>query len=734
MRPFLVGLFGSVAVCIAILGIAVPAAHAQTATEDGEPVLMKADELVYERDLGLVVAKGDVEIMQGPRILLADTVSYNQKTNTVTASGNVRLLEPTGEVFFADYVELSDDMKNGVVENIRLRLSDDSRIAANAGKRTDGVRTEMRQAMYSPCESCEDNPDRAPLWQVKARRVVHDKEAREVRYHDAWLEMWGMPVAYTPYFEHADPTVKRKTGFLTPGYGSSSNVGAFVEVPFFFAIADDKDATLRPIYTSDDGLVYSGEYRQRFDNGEFQISGSMAIADRDSGEEGNVTTNKNEFRGHVFSKARWDINDTWRTGADIQRATDRTYLRRFNFFGGAGNVLTSNAFLEGFRRRNYVGVDAWWFQDLRLGLRPDTKLILPIAEYSGLTEADRFGGRWNFDGNFRSLYVDDSPQSQRGSLKAGYSLPLVAPIGLITTLSATARGDLYYVDYNTSDKDNGFEGRFAPAAKADMRMPFGRQSGDFYQMIQPIAGVVVTPTNLNDRDIPNDDSTVVEEDDTNLTSLDRAPGLDRVEEGARVYYGLGAGMYDPWGGVVRGFIGQSYRFSDDTRLQTEAGLNRNFSDFVGHVELVPNRYMDVLYRYQLNETNLNPNVSELSFKVGPEALRLSGDYIFVRNEPNADEFRTREEITLAASSQIDEWWRWTASYRRDLDEDESRRAGFGLTYEDECFILHGNWDRDFTADTDVSSGDTFFFRVTFKTLGSLESGSIQSDVISSSGT
>jgi len=725
MRLLLSGLVGCVAVCAAFLAIAVPPVFAQSASKGGEPALMKADELVYERELGLVVAKGNVEIMQGQRILLADTVSFNQKTNIVTASGNVRLLEPTGEVYFADYVELTDDMKDGVVENLRIRLSDDSRLAANAGKRTGGVRTELRQAVYSACDACKDDPDRAPLWQVKARRVVHDKEALEIRYHGAWLEMWGFPVAYTPYFEHADPSVKRKSGFLAPSYGSDNNVGAFVEVPYYFVIDRDKDATLRPIYTSDDGLVYSGEYRQRFDDGEFQISGSLAIADRDSGEEDNVNTNKNEGRGHIFSKARWDINETWRTGLGINRATDRIYLRRFGFFGNPGNVLTSHGFLEGFRRRNYVGVDGYWFQNLRLGQRPDTKLILPTAQYSGLTEADRFGGRWNFDGNFRSLYVDDAPQSQRGSLNAGYKIPLVAPIGFITTLSASLRSDLYYVDYNSSEKSNGFEGRFVPQAQLDWRFPFGRQAGNFYQVIQPIAGVVLRPTDLNnDDDIPNDDSTVIEEDASNLAGLDRAPGLDRVEEGARVYYGLGAGMYDPWGGLVRGFVGQSYSFSDDRTLQKEAGLNRNFSDFVGIAEVVPNRYMDVLYRFQFNENTLEPNVNEVGFNLGPRALRLSGDYIFIRNEPNAEEFKTREEISLNASSLIDEWWTIRTSYKRDLDADESRTAGAALVYEDECFILESRWSRDFTASTDVSSGDTFFFRITFKTLGQIESGEI----------
>ena len=107
------------------------------------------------------------------------------------------------------------DLAEGFVRDIRVLLTDQSRLAAADAKRVAGNKTTFRRGVFSPCELCEDDPDRAPLWQLKAQRVVHDQEDQTIRYYNAWMEMFGIPVIYTPYLEHPDPTVKRKSGFLS---------------------------------------------------------------------------------------------------------------------------------------------------------------------------------------------------------------------------------------------------------------------------------------------------------------------------------------------------------------------------------------------------------------------------------------------------------------------------------------------------------------------------------------
>ncbi len=124
-------------------------------------MLVTADELQYDQDLSLVVAKGHVELSQNDQVLLADTVTYNQRTDTVTASGHVSMTQPTGDVAFADYMELRDNFRDGFIKDVRLLLFDGSRLAGNTARRVGGMRTEVRRAVYSPCQLCAADPTAA---------------------------------------------------------------------------------------------------------------------------------------------------------------------------------------------------------------------------------------------------------------------------------------------------------------------------------------------------------------------------------------------------------------------------------------------------------------------------------------------------------------------------------------------------------------------------------------------
>jgi LPS-assembly protein len=171
-------------------------------------------------------------------------------------------LEPTGEVLFAEFMELSGDLRDGVIADLRAILQDGSLVAASGGRRTGGNLLNMQNAVYSPCKLCEEDPSRAPLWQIKAVRIVHDKKRQTIEYKDAWLEIAGVPVMYTPYISHPDPSVKKKSGFLTPSFGTSTLNGASFTAPYYYNISSNSDATLTPNFTTNKGVVMGGEYRQ----------------------------------------------------------------------------------------------------------------------------------------------------------------------------------------------------------------------------------------------------------------------------------------------------------------------------------------------------------------------------------------------------------------------------------------------------------------------------------------
>ena len=677
--------------------------------------LFRADQMRHNRELGLVIASGSVEISQGERILMADVVTYNQRADTVTANGNVALLEPSGDVVFASFMELSGDFKNGIIEDIRILLSDDVRIAAVAGRRTDGNRTEMRNAVYSPCRNCPF-PGAPPMWRIKAYKVVHDREEREVEYFDAILEIFGVPVAYTPYLSHPDPTVKRRSGLLSPSFGSDKELGSVTKIPYYISIAPDKDATITPIITSNESTVLAAEYRQRFGNGYLETTGSVTSAS---------TLNKNSaVRGHFFGKTRFDINDTWRTGADVRLTSDDTYLRRYKF--PSSSSLRNNLFVEGFRGRNYAAANAYFFQGLRSAdVLEESPLIAPILDYNFIGEPDRSGGRWALDTNLRVITRDVGEDSRRISVKTGWTLPHISPSGEVYNFYATVEADAYSVDEVVranraeSDKFTGLTGRVVPKVGLDWRYPFARTSKDVTQIIEPMAGAVLSPNARNSSKIPNEDSKNFEFDDTNLSSPNRFPGQDRVDGGARLHYGLKWGVYGGAGGYTSAFIGQSYRPRRDGTFEPRSGLEDNFSDLVGRLQVQPKSSVRLDYRFRIRKDDLSFERSEVSAGIGPPAFNLSTRYISVDEGSGSGEFPAREEVSPSLSSQITETWSFNANTTIDLSENsEMRTFGFGVIYSCEsCLTVTFRFTRNLLVDRDVKPSDTFTFRILFATLG-----------------
>ena len=712
------------ALAAAALLLSLSTGLAQAPSVPDLPVLLSADQVTYDENLEIVTASGNVEIAQEERVLLADSISYNLRSEVVTASGNITLLEPTGEVLFAQYVELTDDLKEGVIKDFRVLLTDRSRLAAASGVRVGGNKSALRKAVYSPCELCEEDPTKAPLWQIKADRIVHDQDEKTITYRDATFELFGLPVAYTPYFEHPDPTVKRKSGFLSPTIGGSDALGTTVQIPYFWAISPDSDLTFEPIFTTEQSVVAVGQYRQLLRDGWLDIGGSATIADR---QRGDGTVDDNDFRGHIDSEGRFDINETWRWGFDLNRATDDTYLRLYNF--SSERTLTSRAFTEGFRGRNYLGVNNYLYQGLRdIDDDDQAPLVLPMLDFNFVSEPGAAGGLYTFDVNMLALHRGEGRESRRLSVKGGWELPYTSSIGDVYLLRASIQGDGYWVEnfdpkrQTTVDPgatgDNFLTGRVFPQLSLQWRYPWVSNFAGWTQMLEPVVQGVAAPTGaINPGEIPNEDSQDFEFDDTNLLSLNRFPGTDRIDPGTRVDYGLKWNVVTPNGLTSSAFVGQSYRLKEEENFVSGSGLEDNFSDYVGRVALRPSKYLDLSYRFRINREDLDRQRDELDVLIGPPALNLRLNYLDTGLVPGDEEISGREELTLQISSKLSEYWSAFVAHRRNLVTDASLSTEAGISYQDECFLIDVIAQRSFFSDREIEPEDSLFLRIGLKHLG-----------------
>jgi len=717
----------------AVSDVRAPASQEEPAQPDEDingEVRFSADEMQHDRGLDIVTARGNVQVQNQDRILTADVIVYNRKQNFVTASGNVTLLEPSGEVLFAEFMELSGDLRDGIIADLRAILKDGSLIAASGGRRTNANILDLRNAVYSACKLCDDDPSRPPLWQVKAVKVIHDKQRQTIEYRDAWLEFAGIPILYTPYLSHPDPTVKRKSGFLTPSFGSSNVTGTFLTTPYFFNIASNSDATISPSFTADESVIMAGEYRHKFVEGDFEMRGS--IKDNTKATKVTYSTEKgiSGIRGHVAAKGRFDYDETWRWGFDVNRQTDQTYMSRFGFSADntlpeITNALATQGFVEGFRDRNYFQANSTIFQSTLTGQEDSSvPLILPLIDFNHVSEPDRFGAYSTLDVNALALTRTTGADTRRMSVRSGWNLPYVAPAGDIYTLSAKMIGDFYNTNnlkVSGQDKTSDYAYRLVPQAALDWRYPFVSGDDKVYQMFEPIVSLVASPYGGNSHNIPNEDSQNLEFDDTNLFSNNRFTGLDRIEGGPRVNYGFKWGVFGKDGGSTSLLLGQSYRYKADDSFAVGSGLEDNLSDIVGRLHVSPNSMLDIYYRTRLDHANLESRRNEVDIAAGVPALQLNTRYAFFDRQVGS-EFASREEISGSLSSQINKNWRSSISATQDLAEDNLRTTGMNLTYENECLLFSTNIKRTFFENNELQPEDSIVFRILFKTLGEVSPG------------
>jgi len=696
------------------------------ANEDQQPVDLQADRLVHDDTNQIITAEGNVELVQGLRILRADRVSYDLGQDIITAYGQVILTEPSGAVHFADKVVLSDNMTEGFVTGLQSYLADGGSLNALRAERINDHITTLYEAVYTPCD-CDLDADGEPVWQIKAAEVTHNEEEHRISYKGAQFELFGTPVFYTPILSHPDNQVKQKSGLLTPSFGYNSDLGAHIEQGYYWALGPDRDVTLGALVSSNDEPVGLLEYRQRFEHAALEFQGSLTNSSRTDDINNTSVEVDNEWRGHVFAEGRWDINEKWRSGFDIEYASDDQYLRQYDFRGQ--DVLENELYLERFSDRNYSAARLLAFQDTRIRDRQtDQPNILPEIETSFVGAPNSLlGGRAAISGHVLGIQRSDGQDVSRLIAIADWENRHISSTGLVTTLEASIRGDAYYTSDRTiaaggsGRSTDGNETRFFPQAQIMTSYPVVNQFKKAQAVIEPVVALTVAPNmDDNDSDIPNEDSQDVQIDALNIFNKSRFPGLDLLEDRSRVTYGLQTGLFDYNGSYIRSFIGQSYRFDDqDNPFPEGSGLEGQQSDYVGRIASAFQDTFGVDYRFQLASNDLSSQNHELDGYWDTGRWNFDTRYLYATALEGTELDETREQIRGAAGYDLTDDWRVRADVLYDLSDESKglRETSFGFDYMGCCMSLSATMKRNITFEASGESGTEIMLRFGLKGIG-----------------
>ena len=665
------------------------------AAQDDAPAVLVADDIRITPQR-VLIATGNVEAFQGQTRLQASEIRYDQSTGRLSIEGPIVIDDGSGGIILADQAELSQDLQNGLLTGARLVLDQQLQLAAVELARVGGRYTQLYKTAVTSCQICAGDT-RPPLWQIRARRVIHDTEERQLYFDQAQLRIRNVPVFYFPRLRLPDPTLDRATGFLIPEIKSTSQLGVGLKLPYFIKLGDHRDLTLTP-FLSDNTRTLEFRYRQAFRRGRIEFNGAITDDNLRPGET----------RGYLFGFGRFELENDFVLSFELETTSDDAYLREYDF--SDADRLISEVELARTRRDEYLAFTFTNFRSLRDG---EDNATLPTNVLDVVWER-RFhpslvGGelRLALDAHTHirtsSLDIDgpdldsivDGRDVRRLSFDANWRRSWLVG-GLDTQVLLGVSGDTFQISEDATFPSG--DSRVIPTAALTLRYPMVRYGAAAAQFLEPVAQLVWS--NDSTLNVPNEESTRVEFDEGNLLALSRFPAPDRRETGFRGALGFNWARIDPDGWEARLTLGQVFRNDELADFTATSGLSGVSSDFLVAGQISMQNGLAVAARTVI-DSDLTFSKAEVRGDWSNQRVNIGGSYVWLNVDAAEDRPDPISELAMDGAIKINRDWTASANWRYDFEAGRAVTSGVGLTYRSECVRVGFTVDRRFTSSSSV---------------------------------
>jgi LPS-assembly protein len=705
-----------IAASLLALPLAAPKAMAQDGPRRGDaaasdsargaPAILVADHLSVVGRTRLV-AEGHVEAVQGDTRLRATRIVYDRSSETLQIDGPIVLTEGGTTRILAESAELSRDLERGLLRSARMVLDNRVQMAANQIDRVGGRYTQLYKVAATSCRICER--DQPPLWQIRARRVVHDEEAGQLYFDQAQLRVLDVPVLWLPRLRLPDPTQTRATGFLIPSLHQSTQLGFGVRVPYFIRMGDHRDLTLTP-YIATETTTLEWRYRQAFRRGRIAFSGSIS----------DDTLPISGLRGHVFGEGRFELGNDFRLDFGIEAVSDRPYLLEYDY--SDEDRLRSGVELSRVRRDEFIRAELVHFNSLRPGENNATlPTIIAGARYERRLFPRALGGELRLsaetsahrrtsnsiadaDGDLVGDGLDVARAGVTADWRRTWTLAGGLRAGLVTGVALDA------FDIAQDPASAGTHTQATPHAALTLRWPLAKTTAaGVTHVIEPVA--MLGWTGGSRLGVPNDESTRVEFDQGNLLSLSHFPAPDRRERGGAAAVGVNWSRMGPTGWRSDLTLGQVFFDTPDPAFTQSSGLAGRASDMLVAGRIDAPGGLELGARGLLDPDALSLSKGEARAQWQTATLSLGSSVVWLRRDAAENRPADQSEWAFDGAYRLSRHWTGRADWRYDLANDQAARAGVALEYRNECVEIGVSVSRRFTSSALVAPSTNFGFTV-----------------------
>ncbi|EJF85669.1 LPS-assembly protein LptD [Candidatus Bartonella washoeensis] len=692
------------------------------------PLLLSAEELIYNRDDNTVSAQGNVQIEYDGNKLVAQKVTYNQKTGRIIAQGNVEIVQKDGNKIYSNQIDMTKDFGEGFVNALRIDTATNVHFAATSAIRSNSQTTVFDNATYTACEPCSYKPDREVLWKIRARKIIWNNTTKKIRFENSRFEVFGMPILQFPTFELNDPTVKRASGLLAPHFFYADYLGIGIKNSYFWNLAPYYDFTLSSTVYTQQGLLTEGEWRQRLKTGNYNIRFAHIYQMKPHNFDKDTIDAQHKNRYMLATKGDFRINSHWTYGWDILTQSDRHFSRAYKLENYNNPTKLSQLYLNGLAGQNRFDMRFYHFkvQDLILDdsyyeRHSRQAWVLPRIDYSFTPDKSVYTGLLTFHSNMQSIYRRHTDfnftdwnghplNAARLSGVAGNSFRLTNELewkkrftthsGLILTPILSLRADIITTNMHknhavhiTNASSSAFRGM--ATAGLELRYPLLITFGSSTHIIEPTAQVFIRNNEQYIGQIPNEDAQSFVFDATTLFQRDKFSGYDRVEGGTRANIGLrySGNFNNDWS--LYGLVGQSFHIAgknsfaekDFVNVGIHSSLEATRSDYVAMFGANHKSGFSLETRGRFDKKTGKIHRSETEVSQKWQNFWVALQYAYITNQPAYEYPQERQEISFQTGIKLANYWSINSTAGYDLVSGAFVKRGISLSYKDECFGL-----------------------------------------------
>lgn len=686
----------------------------------------EADAVKVNQNDGSMLATGNVVMTQAAMTLRADEVRYNREDDVAVATGNVEFIDSDGAVHRADIMTLDTEFTHIVAETLRSRYPDNSFFTADDGDIVSGGTSIFDSSRFSACNCDFENGER-PIWDLRATSTRHIAETKTIIHSNVRMHILNVPIGYLPYLAHPDWTVRRRTGFLSPSFLLSSDLGFSTSIPYFVVLGDTNDIEFTPYRFQRRGLAVKTRYRQKWDSSDLNVA--------------LYTGSLNTFKKDRESVAALDgiftttIGDDWNVRMRARRSNQDTFMRRYKF--NSDTWLKSSAVAERIKPDKYYYVEVSDTQSLSSGTAADHEpTILPHVFYEDVKPG--FNSNQTVKTEISAIQLDNDEGHDMSRWVGNVEiLDRLSDGPVKVDARAGVIGSYYSVQKKPAAATTKTDdlGRITPMASINLRYPFAVFTKRGTAIVEPQIQFAYIGGADRTAKIPNRDSADYRIDPANLFLLNRYQGYDYLRPGSRLDMGVSVQANTSALGRVSGFMGVSQRLSGKPSTGLAVNSNSSLSDYVASLSAKPFNTFSVSWSGRLAPDDLKLNESKTSVSGSISKLDYSLEHMQLAKPYFSSASSDLEELTASFSYRLGGGWKvvgtqvWNLSNGKTVRD--SSTAAFSWTGGlQDCLTIDFGYDRDLDADRDIKADDQFTFTMNFKYLGSISKDVINSTFLS----